>query len=477
MSLGLIIFLLLILISLTFFIVFIVKTARQWGALHIILLSILFIESWVFLYFTAGVQYERVRATRDAFRFRQEAEVAIERGRALRFGSFKEVQDSLDAIIPVQGQLERLTIDRGRVWRQLTFANIAGNNVELVLQAPRASTVDGDFADPPAAAPQSTGGVSLPQNLVVYAFEEKETEEGYPLPVFYLGEYRVTRSDSVTGEIHLESTLPLLEMHRLRIEQGTASSWTLYEMLPTDSHLAFAAPGAEPNDEAIFGRPDEEEIRSLLDGVSESIVSSYLKDGQKATDDDRSDTIWEQVNLLTEYTVDVDSDQSADATVSGYFDQVGRSIDIRLKRNEPVSLAPGELRDNRIVVIESVARDLVSRGIAERVQRIFVRPLNDYLGLFNRAHSKRFELAERIKYYDYQNQLIDQANQASQNMLAIRQRESQRLNSDLNGYQKEIQFLNSAVVQADAEVEKLKKDLSNLYRALHQHHRQQLVGS
>lgn len=477
MSLGLIIFSLLILVALTLFIVFIVKTARQWGALHIILLSILFIESWVFLYFTAGVQYERVRATRDAFRFRQEAEQAIERGRALRFGSFRDLQDSLDAVIPVQGQLERLTIDRGRVWRELAFANLKGNSVELGLRAPRARSADDDFESQPAATVPSAGGVSLPQNLVVYAFEEKETEEGYPLPVFYLGEYRVTKSDSASGEINLESTLPLLEMHRSRIEQGSAVSWTLYEMLPTDSHLAFAAPGAEPNDEAIFGRPDEEEIRKLFDGLPEFVVNSYLKDGQKASDDDRPETIWEQLNLLTEYTVDVDSDQSADATVSGYFDQVGRSIDVRLKRNEPVSLIPGELRDNRIVVIENVARDLVNRGVAERVQRVYVRPLNDYLGLFNRAHSKRFELAERIKYYDYQNQLIDQANQASQNMLAIRQRENQRLNSDLGGYQKEIQFLNSAVVQADAELEKLRKDLSNLYRALHQYHRQHLVGS
>lgn len=478
MGLGLILFSLTILIALTFFIVFIVKTARQWGALHVILLSILFIESWVFLYFTAGVQYERVRATRDTYKFREEAVAAIERGRVLRFGKPSDPADSLEAVIPVQGQLERLTIDRGRVWRQLTFANanIPENRIQLVLQATRPSATEGDGAEQPvAAAPQSSVGVSLPQELVVYAFEEKLTEEGYPLPVYYLGEYRVTRSDPATGEIDLTSTLPLDAIHRARIEQG-AASWTLYEMLPIDSHTAFSAAGSLPNDETIFGRPDEEDIRKLMQQVPESLVNSYLKDGQKATDDDRPETIWEQIKLLAEYEIDVDSDQNADASVSGYYDQVGRSIDVRLKRNEPVILVPDQLNDNRIVVLENVARDMISRGLAERIQRIYVRPLNDYLGLFNNIHAKRFELDERVKYYDYQNQLMDQANQAGQNMLTVRQKENQLLSADLNGFQKEIQFLNSAVVQADAELEKLKQDLSKLYRAIHDHHRQVLAG-
>lgn len=479
MGLGLIIFILVILVALTCFIVFLVKTARYWGVLHSILLCVLFIESWFFLYFTAGVQYERVRATRDAYRFRQEAEKAIKDGQVLRFGLVDAPYDSLEAVLPVQGQLERLTIDRGRVWRQLGFVGSADNGVELVAQAPQAAASDlddGTGQPPAAAAPAGSQGVSLPQDLVVYAFEEKVDDLGYPLPVFYLGEYRVTKSDPATGAIGLQSTLPLHAMHRARIEAGT-SSWTLYEMLPIDSHQAFAAAGSEPNEETIFGRPDDEQIRQLLQGVPESTLNAYLRDGQKASDDDRPESIWEQINLLTDYQVDVDSDQSADATVSGYFDQVGRSIDVRLKRNEPVSLAPGELRDNRVVVLESVARELIERGAAERVQRIFVRPLNDYLGIFNRFHAKRFELDERTKYYQFQNQLIDQANQAGQNMLAVRQKENQLLTSDLSGFQKEVQFLNSAVDQASADLDQLKKDLSSLYRAIQEHHRQLLVGS
>jgi hypothetical protein len=310
----------------------------------------------------------------------------------------------------------------------------------------------------------------------VYAFEEKLDEQGYPLPVFYLGEYRVVRSDSASGEMTIESTMHILAMHQARIDEGS-DSWTLYEMLPIDSHVAFSAPGSEPTDEAIFGRPEEDEIRRLLEGAPEALIANYLRDGQRALDEDRPETVWEQLNLLTDYEIDVDSDQSADATISGYFDQVGRSIDIRLKRNERVILNPAELRDNRIVVTETVARDLVNRGTAERVQRIFVRPLNDYLGLFNRYYAQSFELDERVKYYQYQNELIDQANQNGQQMLARRQKENQLLSEDFSNFQREIQFLNGANEEATQSLQSLKQRLSRLYRALQEHHQRLMLSS
>lgn len=472
MGLGLILFILVLLVFLTAFIVFLVKSARQWGALHIVLLSFLFIESWVFLYFTAGVQHERVRATRDAHRFREEAEEAIARGNRLRFGSVDAPYDSLEAIIPVQGQLERLSIDRGRVWRQLSLINRTENRIDLSLQS---AAPDLDLDEPGAPAVQLAVGASLPEDLVVYAFDEQLDEQGYPLPVFYLGEFRVVSSDADSGEVTLESTLPMLAIHQTRIDEG-AENWTLYEMLPIDSHVAFSAPGSEPTDEAIFGRPEEDEIRRLLDGAPEAVISSYLRNGQAALEEDRPETIWEHLNLLTEYEIDVDSDQSADATISGYFDQVGRSIDIRLKRDERVSLNPAELRDNRIVVTQAVARDLIDRGIAERVQQIFVRPLNDYLGLFNRYFSQSFDLDERIKYYQYQNELIDQANQNGQQLVAYRQKENQLLTEDLSNFQREVQFLSEANEEGSQSVQTFKRRLSRLYRALQEHHQQLMLS-
>ncbi len=474
MGLGQILFVVVLLIFLSAFIFFLVKTFRAWGILHTLLLCVLFIESWVFLYMSAGVQFERVRATRDAARYQKEYQDALQQSKQLRFGSMDPEADPLEAVVSAQGMLDRITVDRGRVWRQFALADHQDQRIVLTPTAPKPAddqaSADGGAAEGAAPA-ASLQPVNLPENLVVYCFEDRLTQEGYPVPIFYLGEYRVVSSDEASGRVTLESTLPLNPMHRARIEQG-AASWTLYETMPIDNHIAFTASGSAPTDDAIFGTPDETEIRRMFEGLPEQTIASYLRDGQRANDDDRSDTIWEQVNLLQGFELDVDSDQSADASVSGYFDQIGRSIDIRLKRNASVNLVPDELRDNRIVVVESVARDLISRGVAERVQRVFVRPLNDYLGLFNLSLAKSFEYDEQTKYYKYQNELIDQANQVGQNMLVVRQKENQLLGADLQNYQKEIEFLNTATAETDSDLATLKQKLSNLYQAIHERHAQ-----
>ncbi|MBX3422142.1 MAG: hypothetical protein KF752_11365 [Pirellulaceae bacterium] len=473
MGLGGILFILVVLICLILFIVAIVKTARMWGALHIVLLCILFIQIWVFLIFTAGVQHERVRATKEAATQTERAKRVTAETNRLRFGSIDAPVDSLEAVVPVQARLERLTIDRGRVWRQLRFEGQQDNRIQLTLAAPSAKA-DATDGQPPAAAP-ATSGASLPANLVVYGFAEELDSEGQPLPVYYLGEYRVVDSAATGGRITIESTLPIHPLHQARIAQGL-DGWTLYELLPIDSHVAFAAPGSEPSDEAIFGRMDEEAIQQLLAGVPESVMSAYLRDGQRASEDDRPEMIWEQVSLLKDHQETVDSGQNADATISGYFDPQGLSVDLRLKRHGQVELSPSDVRDNRIVVIESAARDWISKGIAERVQRLFVRPLNDYLGLFNRKYATAFELQERVKYYQYQNQLMEQATQTAQEMLAKRQQEKQLLSSDISHYQTEITALELAVTAAQSDLEKLKTDLSRLYQAIQQYH-QQLISS
>lgn len=475
MGLGAILFLLLVLVCLTLFIVFIVKTARMWGALHIVLLSILFIESWVFLYFTAGVQHERVRATKEAYQQTKRAKEVVAASWKLRYGSVDAPVDSLEAVVPVQGRLERLTIDRGRVWRELAFVDVQGEVVRLNVRPVAPPPAADDLGAPPAAPAKPIVEESLPENLVVYGFQEQRDTDGNPLPVFYLGEYRVLKNDTAAGEITLQPTTPLHSVQKSRMAQGV-DSWTLYELLPIDSHVAFSAEGSEPSDEAIFGRPDEEKIRELLGDVPDSIVKSYLRDGQRASDEDRPESIWQQINLLKDHSVDVDNPDPADATVSGYFDSNGRSVDTRLNRGGEgkVELTESEFKDNRIVLIESEARKLIDTGVAQGVQKIFVRPLNDYLGLFNAKASADFELNERMAYFQHQNQLIEGANQTHEKMLVTRQNENQGLNSDLNNYLREIKTLEAAVQQATGELASMKRQLSNLYRKIQSRHQQMI---
>ncbi|MFO0942196.1 MAG: hypothetical protein U0930_15780 [Pirellulales bacterium] len=189
MGLGLILFILAILVSLVLFIIFVVKSARDMGALHVVLVCFLFIEGWVFVYFTAGVHNVRVSAAKQAAKETKrlaDVEVEIERK---RYGEASAPEEALEAVIPVQGKLDRLAIDRGRIWRQVTFIKHTQlpdkDQIQISLQS-AAPAPDPNNPNPAPAAANATAGRSLPQNMIVYGFHEVTNAEGQPLPVFIL---------------------------------------------------------------------------------------------------------------------------------------------------------------------------------------------------------------------------------------------------------------------------------------------------
>ncbi|MEZ6138313.1 MAG: hypothetical protein R3C53_25805 [Pirellulaceae bacterium] len=474
MGLGAILILLLLIVSLIVFIYIIVMTARGWGVLHTILLCTLFIECWVFMVFSAGVQYRRVRHTRDAFQAQKQADEAAAETHQLLYGGFDMSESTLEAVIPVKGMLRRLTADRGRVWRGLNF--IQENNGEFLLEmtaGPAAvDPLNEDAGGGAAAAPLSSE--SLPANLVVYSFVEEQGEDGYPKPVFYLGEFVVSQSQG--GQVTLRPTLPLRDFQQQRIAAG-AATWMLYELLPIDSHTAFAAEGSQGSNEAIFGRMDPDSIAALFADVPESlraeVIDAYVRDGLPASPDDEPNTIWIQVNMLQNHEVEVDSSDSANATVSGYFDAIGRSVDARLKRddNEKVQLTPN-MQSEMIILKEPAAQELIAAGKAELVQRFYVRPLNDYEEAFNRNIVRQHELAERITLVKRESAEIEKANQLGNEMISFRQVENQKLVADLDGFKKELDVLNAAAATATQELTDLKARMSLLYRNIQARHAQ-----
>lgn len=481
MTLGGILILLLALTSLGLFIYFTVVTAKSWGVLHTILIWVLFIEVWVFMVCAAGVQATRVKYTEQAAKNEKLAEQALAETQRLLWGDFDVNDVNLNAVVPAQGKLRRMTSDRGRVWRAVNYIQTAGNSYELELAAADVGDPDGLGGDPAAGAPAPTSE-SLPVDLVVYAFAEELNEDGQPIPTYYLGEFSVTQSQA--GAVTVEPTLTLGQNQTDLISNGSASTWTLYELLPLDSHTAFAAPGSEASNDAIFGRMDEETLATLLGNVPEEnnrqqdILNQYTKDGARADDDDPVEAIWIQVEMLKKYDVDVDSQETAIATERGYFDTLGRSIDTRLKRDAEgedgsVSLSPDT--KERIVLKAEAAQPLIDNGTARLVQRIYVRPLNDYEQAFNLQFVQMHDLGERIELFKRESAELTKANALGQEMISFRQVENQKLTSDLANYQKEMAVLNVALNEATQELDSLKSNLSLLYRKL-QNHRSKLTS-
>ncbi len=469
MTLGGIVILLLLVASLIIFIYLIVISARGWGALHTVLLCFLFIECWVFMIFTAGVLHRRVGWLGQADKFEKrtlKTEADTER---LIWGGENIAPDEPDSIVLAQGALRRLTADRGRVWRRLELVSSDAGVYKLEMRAAApAQDPAADPAAPAAAAPVADAATSLPANLVVHCFAEEPNEQNQPLPAFYLGEFKVTASQA--GQVTLGPTLPLEPTQVETIKSGNAPTWALYELLPLDSHTAFAAPGSKADEEMLFGRMDEASLTAMLQRIPEErrakVLDQYLRDGQKAKTDgsDPPASRWVNVKLLKEYSIDVDG-VDAIATELGFFDSQGRSVDSRLKRKN----AEGDLKltpdiTKPIVLKSEAAEKLIASGVAELVAPYFVRPLIDYQEAFNSTYVRRHEVNERIALFKREEVELKKADAAGQEMISFRQIENQQLNSDLGNYKKEADVLKKEADQMEQDLAALKSKISEMYR-------------
>lgn len=519
MTIGGILFLVAMIVALFAFVYLIVLSAGNWGVLHTLLLCCLFLECWCFMVFAAGVMRKRVGALAEYAKYKDEAEKLEADIQKLTWGDPHAVSEELDSIVAAKSELRRATMDRGRVWRRASLIDQPENDVRLQLAiataapaaaggtvpaagdallpatpaapaatgTPAAGTPAAAAATPAAQpAPATTPATSAPTlqtsmvDMVVYGFAEASTPPGVdpaadkkqPIPEFYLGEFKVIENQA--GQVLLRPTAPLEPSQVAYIKDGRANSWTLYELLPLDSHQAFAAPGSKPTAGAMFGRMDEETIKRLFANVPEEnsrqqkAIARYLRDGQRATDDDPADSVWQRIELLKEYETDVDSQSDANATIGGYFDSTGRSIDVRMKRGEGgrVKLPAGKT----LVVTQAAARDLIEKGIAKLIEPVFVRPLVAYEEAFNKLSIRRQSVTDNIAICERDTSVLAKANELEQAMIAESQIEKQMLSDDLAMYQKEQAVVKSALTEMEAKLQQTKTQLSQLYRAIQARH-------
>ena len=472
MTLGGIVILLLLVVSLIIFIYLIVISARGWGVLHTVMLCFLFIECWVFMVFTAGVLHRRVGWLEQAFKLETKTVKAEADTERLIWGGENIAPDEPDSVVLARGELRRLTADRGRVWRRLELVSSDAGTYKLEMKtAAPAQDLAADPAAPAAAAAPADAALSLPANLVVHCFAEETNEQNQALPNYYLGEFKVTTSQA--GQVTLSPTLPLEPAQIEMIKSGGATTWALYELLPLDSHTAFAAPGSKPgtDEEAIYGRMDKEALSTLLqripDGRRDVVLEDYLRDGSKAKPDG-SDPIasrWVDVKLLKDYSIDVDG-VDAIATELGFFDSQGRSVDSRLKRKEEGDLKLTAEINKRILLKSEAADKLIASGTAQLKFPYFVRPLIDYQEAFNSSYVRRHEVNERIALYQREAVELTKANSAGQEMISFRQIENQQLTSDLGNFTKEVEVLKKEVVLVEEELAARKAKIAEMYRQI-----------
>jgi cell division protein FtsB len=482
---------LVVLITLGLLIWMIVKTVKEWGALHVVLMALLFIEVWCFMFFTAGVASRRngYMKANDVLQKRvAEKERELDK---LRNGDKFDPNPDMNSYITLTNALNRLNVERGRVWRGASVTGLAQGEatLQLGLVAPIAPNVQDPGAEPgaaPAANPAAANAPAAPATdtglaaqTIVHVFGETNDQRGL-LPSVYLGEFVV--SDSTGGIIKIKPTGTLTPEQIAAIGSGQYPSWSIYELMPLDSHDAFAAEGSKTEENAIFGRMDLNELASLLqidpalataeptglsvkDAIRARVLQSYINDGARPPEGTPPEQVYVQVEFLKDHPIEVDAQEQRNATEGGFYDLSGRSVDARLKRGEDGAKVDFKQGD-RIVFDSATANDLGKQDIVKPVSPVFVRQLNDYEYAFREVRRQITAALQDAVLIRRELEEMQKSQGIADNQVRLGQDERSKLDKDFAQYKKELDVISSEATRLQEEVQTTRSETSATFKQI-----------
>jgi hypothetical protein len=483
-----------ILLSLIAFIVFLVKGFKGWGVWMTIGFVVLFLECWAFIIFSAGVNAKRIAAVKDHDSLYNELKkLTVERDEELFGKAFDPEPDN--CFVPLSNELHRLILERGRAWSgaKVKVATPASATVEFPTETanvpPEAPVPEAAAAVPPPAA--VPGQELIAPNSIVHVFREKETfvedQKKILVPDVYLGEYKVTTVANLL--VTIVPTSPLSQAQLGALNQSP--TWAIYEMMPLDSHEAFAK-GAKPTKDEIFGNMDPEELSKLLRiplelakqepntldinrGIKARVLQSYLRDGTQAPEGTPLESSVYEVTFLKEYGETVDSTDKRKATEGGYFDTSGRSVDARLMREEGAE--EYKFKEGDEYLLDGLrAKELAREGVVKLGAQIFVRPLNDYEFSFRDLRRLTLAAMQNAILVNREIEVVNRTEKISREELIKGEENGRRYLLDKGMYDKEMAVIQAEQERLQNEVNAKKAELSQLYAKLVEYH-EKLVGS
>jgi hypothetical protein len=481
-----------VLVSLVVFIVMLVKSFQGWGALHTTLLVILFLEVWCFLFATAGVASRRNGYVKAYESLKKKVETKEKELEDARFGSKIDPNSDMSRYVPLTNELNRLLVERGRVWRN---ASVTGaNQNEITLQIPMnlaaaPAAAPANPADPAAAAAPAGSDAGLAVQTIVHAFGEVTDQRGV-LPSAYLGEFVVSESNN--GQIKIKPTGGLTNEQINAISQGMFGTWAVYELMPLDSHTAFSAEGSKPEENSIFGRMDATEISSLLgidpalaqadpatlnprDSIKYRVLQSYLNNGGRPPEGTPPDQVYVRVEFTKDHTIEVDAQEQRTATEGGFYDLSGRSVDARLKRGDDGAKVTFKAGD-KIVFDSATADELIKQDIVKSLAPVYVRPLNDYEYAFREVRRQITASLQDAKLIEREIAEMLKSQGIADNQFRMRQDERSKLDKDKSQYAKEQQVITDEAVRLQELLTSTRADITSMVRQI-QSMRDQIVGN
>ncbi len=353
-------------------------------------------------------------------------------------------------VVALTQQMDSIGIETGRRWRGMQLQGAA--NGSITLNAPVSAAGVPPIGDPSAPAADAAAAPAadlplIPADMIIYGFAENQNG----LPWKYIGEFRVTASTPTQVTIQPTGS----------ISGAAPQGWSLYELLPADSHAPFVAEGSKPSEENLLGRVNEAFLKQALANVADpAAVQSYLEDGRRLRDEDPAISRWVTIQFLKKHSEEVDSPDSRGALDGGFFDSSGRAVDSRLQTGDRVSFDVGD----EITVLEEKGQELVKQGIAEIKLDYYLRPLNDYRFALPYIRLRIQELATRKKELEREIVTSQAALDATIKNSATVQDEKLKLEQDLAQTQVERKALASYRDELAEAVKQTQNRVLALYR-------------
>ena len=191
-------------------------------------------------------------------------------------------------------------------------------------------------------------------------------------------------------------------------------------------------------------------------------LQEYLRDGNRATQDDPPISRWTKIEFIKDHKIEVDSPEQRGALDGGFFDGNGRAVDGRLQRGEDgqVPFKKGA----QILVKEEAADQLIDEGVARLVDRYYLRPLNDYRFVLRRIRLRLAELANRTTELEFEKKVLEEAIEKTEGMLVVNQDIKLKLEQDLDQFRAEKRAIQDYTENLAERVKKMREDMIRLHQ-------------
>jgi hypothetical protein len=445
-------------------------SAKSWRWVHVTFMFLTFVASFVFCIYAAMVLKTRAKWVKEHDTLEAQLTKTNEDIERTTRGDPKDIEGKTPSLIGLRDEIERITLDRGRVWRGCT---VQGVNRQALAEVPPRVIVSLQTSPPPdpnnpaAGAPKKN---NLQPKTVLHAFREvQKTPESPVVPMAYLGEFRVAANPAPTETtVTIESTMPLSpEQIQSAGAQGT---WALYETCPVDGH-EWITGTAQERAQALSDAANASAER-IAPEVANRLIEAYARDGGEADETkDPPENRWYRVVFDQEYEVTVDA-PIVNSIDTDPFNTEGQAVLRRLRRatapeeSGKVMFGPKADQINWAVVDQQTAQSLVDRGIAKIDGKpIYRRNLTDYERRFHAINERTAELTDRMRQLDLDNKAtIASTQKAEQQRVQVEELKA-KVTADLEKVKYEVAQIEKYTAALNGRLSSVQTELSQLYQS------------